>query len=227
VAAVSGTKAERSPEQRVLVVPGAGHGLGLAVARRFAREGFHAVLATRTVEDGQPLVSALADEGHSAEAVAFDLNDPDGTRDLVGDIGERLGRIDVLQFNPSVWREQDVLHLTVSELLEDVTAGAGALLPAVQAALPFMTEGARVLATGSAAADTPSKAVPSLGVQKAAVRNLVASLDATLAGDGRRAVAVQINGVLGKTGPFYPPPIADAMWAAVDRSDDSWSAFVP
>ena len=42
-----------------------------------------------------------------------------------------------------------------------------------------------------------------------------------------RAVAVQINGVLGREGPFSPPPIAAAMWAAVSRPDDEWSPHVP
>ena len=146
---------------------------------------------------------------------------------VVAGIGIRYGRIDVLHFNPSAWREKDPLHLTVPELLEDVTLGAGALLPAVQAAHEYFATGGRVLVTGSAAADKPSAAAASLGVQKAAVRNLVTSLDATLAPEGVRAVAVQINGVLGKDGPFSPPLIADAMWAAVSRSDDDWSPHVP
>jgi hypothetical protein len=42
-------------------------------------------------------------------------------------------------------------------------------------------------------------------MQKAAVRNLVTSLDVTLATDGIRAVAVQVNGVLAKEGPLRHP----------------------
>lgn len=211
----------------VYVVLGAGPGLGLAVARRFAEEGYVAVLATRTAADSEPLAAALQDEGHRAEGVGVDLADPADVSAVVSGIGERHGRIDVLHFNPSAWREKDPMHLTVPELLEDVTLGAGALLPAVQAARPFMESGARVLVTGSAAADKPSATAASLGVQKAAVRNLVTTLDATLAPDGIRAVAVQINGVLGREGAFSPPPIAAAMWAAVSRPDDDWSPHVP
>jgi NAD(P)-dependent dehydrogenase (short-subunit alcohol dehydrogenase family) len=210
----------------VYVVLGAGPGLGLAVARRFAREGYVAVLATRTAADAEPLVAAVEADGHVAEGVGVDLTDPSDVSAVVAGIGERHGRIDVLHFNPSAWREKDPLHLTVPELLEDVTLGAGALLPVVQAARPFLSSGARVLATGSVAADKPSAAAASLGVQKAAVRNLVNSLDKTLSPDGIRAVAVQINGVLGREGAFSPPPIADAMWAAVSRSDAEWSPLV-
>ena len=211
----------------VYVVLGAGPGLGLGVARRFAQEGYVAVLATRSAADAEPLAATLRDEGHQAEGVGVDLTDPADVSAVVAGIGERHGRIDVLHFNPSAWREKDPLHLTVPELLEDVALGAGALLPAVQAARPFLHTGARVLVTGSAAADKPSAAAASLGVQKAAVRNLVTSLDATMASDGIRAVAVQINGVLGKEGPFTPPPIAEAMWRAVSRPDDEWTAHVP
>ncbi len=210
----------------VYVVLGAGPGLGLAVARRFAREGYVAVLATRTAEEAEPLAAALREEGFAAEGVGVDLTDPDDVTAVVRGVGERHGRIDVLHFNPSAWREKDPLHLTVAELLEDVTLGAGALLPAVQAARPFLSEGGRVLVTGSAAADRPWAGAASLGVQKAAVRNLVTSLDATLAPDGIRVVAVQINGVLAKEGPFSPPPIADAMWAAVGRDDADWTPQV-
>lgn len=213
--------------QPVYVVLGAGPGLGLGVARRFAQEGYLAVLATRTAADAEPLAAALEAEGHRAEGVGVDLADPADISAVVRGIGERHGRIDVLHFNPSAWRERSVLELTVAELLEDVAFGAGALLPAVQAARPFLSSGARVLVTGSAAADTPSKAAPTLGVQKAAVRNLVTSIDATLAPDGIRAVAVQINGVLGREGAFSPPPIADAMWRAVSRPVDAWTPHVP
>jgi NAD(P)-dependent dehydrogenase (short-subunit alcohol dehydrogenase family) len=210
----------------VHLVLGAGPGLGLAVARRFAQGGHLAALATRLQSEADPLAQALQEEGYAAEGLAVDLTDPDDVGRVVATVGERHGRIDVLHFNPSAWRAKDVLELTVPELLEDVALGAGALLPAVQAALPHLHRGARVLVTGSAAADKPSPAAPSLGVQKAAVRNLVTSLDATLAPRGVRAVAVQINGVLGKEGPFSPPPIAEAMWGAVARPDEDWTPHV-
>lgn len=211
----------------VLLVLGAGPGLGLAVARRFAQEGYAAVLATRHAEQAEPLAQSLEDEGHTAEGVGVDLLDPTGVAAVVHEVGERHGRIDVLHFNPSAWREKDPLHLTVPELLEDVTLGAAALLPAVQAARPFLHPGGRVLVTGSAAADKPSYRAASLGVQKAAVRNLVTSLDAALSVDGIHAVAVQVNGVLAEQGPFSPPAIAEAMWRAVSRPEADWSAQVP
>jgi NAD(P)-dependent dehydrogenase (short-subunit alcohol dehydrogenase family) len=211
----------------VYVVLGAGPGLGLSAARRFASGGYAVTLVGQNVEQMEPLAQALRGEGFDAEPDGVELSDADDVTRLVTGIGERHGRIDVLHFNPSAFRQVDALHLTTTQLFEDLAVGVASLLPAVQAAKPFMPAGARVLVTGSQAADTPWHEAPSLGMQKAAVRNLVTSLDATLAPDGIRAVAVQVNGVLAKDGPFSPPQVAEALYAATVRPDDGWTAQVP
>lgn len=210
-----------------ILVLGAGPGVGLAVARRFGREGYAATLAGRSEEEMLPLAEQLADEGIDATGLGVTLTDPDDVAQVVRFVGEEAGRIDVLHFHPSAFRQVDPLHLTVAQLIEDLGVGVAPLLPAVQAARPFMQSGARVLVTGSMAADQPWHEAASLGVQKAAVRNLVKSLDATLAPAGIRAVAVQINGVLAEDGPFTPGPVADAMFAAATRPDEEWTTHVP
>ena len=184
-------------------------------------------LVGESMEQMEPLAHALRDEGFDAEADGVELADADDVTRLITGIGERRGRIDVLHFNPSAFRQVDALHLTTAQLFEDLAVGVAAMLPAVQAAKPFMSAGARVLVTGSQAADTPWHEAPSLGMQKAAVRNLVTSLDATLATDRIRAVAVQVNGVLAKEGPFSPPQVAEALYAATVRPDDGWTAHLP
>jgi len=210
-----------------LLVLGAGPGLGLAVARRFGREGYAAALVGPTTEAMDPLAATLADEGISATGHGVDLTDPADVTRVVQEVGERAGRIDVLHFNPSAWREADPLHLSVEDLFADLAVGLAPLLAAVQAARPFLPAGGRVLVTGSAAADQPWHKAASLGVQKAGVRNLVTSLDATLAPDGIRAVAVQVNGLLAQEGPFAPAAVSEALYAATVRPDDGWTAHVP
>ena len=190
----------------VLLVLGAGPGLGLAVARRFGADGYDVALVARSADTLAPLGAALGEAGVRTVLTPLDLKDAAAVADLVTRIGTEAGRIDVLHFNPSAYRPKDPLHLTADQLLDDLRLGVAPLLPAVQAARPFMSAGGRILVTGSAAADRPSNQAASLGVQKAAVRNLVISIDATLAPEGIRAVAVQINGTLGPDGPFSPGP---------------------
>ena len=214
-------------DRPVLVVVGAGPGVSGSVARRFAREGYDVGLVG--LDDGQ--LRALEEQLRSAGATVgrrtADLTDVPAAGAAVRSLGEDLGRIDVLHFNPSAFREKDPLELSVPELLEDVALGVGALLTAVQAARPFLAAGARVTATGSMAADQPWHRAASLGVQKAALRNLVLSLDATLRPDGIRAVSVTVRGTLAQEGPFTPDRVADAIWAAARQDEADWRTEVP
>lgn len=211
----------------VIVIVGAGPGVSGSVARRFAADGYDVGLVG--VDEAQlgeltiDLESAGAGVGH----VVADVTDRDAATSAVRELGERLGRIDVLHFNPSAFREKNPLTLTVEELLEDVRLGVGALLTAVQAARPFMSEGGRITATGSMAADQPWHEAASLGVQKAGLRNLVHSLDATLADDGIRAVSVTVRGTLAREGAFTPDRVAEAIHAATRQDVGDWRTELP
>lgn len=211
----------------VLVVVGAGPGLGAAVARRYGRDGYAVVLLSRDEEELARLAADLESQGVPASWTALDVTDDDALRLAVTAAGERSGRVDVLHFNPSTFRHRDPLGLTPDELLEDVRLGVGALLVALQAARPFMTTGGRITATGSMAADQPWNEAASLGVQKAGLRNLVRSIDATLAPDGIRAVSVTVNGALAADSPFAPDHVAEALFAAAHQDPGAWRTEVP
>lgn len=198
----------------------------MRVAHRFGRAGYRVDLAARSAARLTELASELHAAGIDAATHTLDLTDPEQVRRTVSEVGEDRGRIDVLHFNPSAFRMADPLSLTPAELFEDLAVGVAPLLPAVQAARPYLSAGGRVLVTGSLAADKPWNRAASLGIQKAAVRNLVTSLDTTLAPDGIRAVAVQVNGTLSDEGPFSPGPVADALCAAALRDDTAWTAHV-
>jgi NAD(P)-dependent dehydrogenase (short-subunit alcohol dehydrogenase family) len=211
----------------LIVVVGAGPGVSGSVARRFADEGYDVALLGADQQALDDLVPDLEARGATVGHAVADVTDEQAARDAVRRFGEHAGRIDVLHFNPSAFREKDPLALTVDELLEDVALGVGALLTVVQAARPFLSAGGRVSVTGSMAADEPWEGAASLGVQKAGVRNLVRSLDKTLAPDGIRAVSVTVRGALSREGAFTPDRVAEAIWSAVTRDEHGWTSEVP
>lgn len=210
----------------VVVVVGAGPGVSGSVARRFAEEGYDVSLLGQDQVVIDALVPDLEARGATVGHAVADVTDEQAARDAVRRFGEHTGRIDVLHFNPSAWREADPLALTVAELLDDVALGVGALLTVVQAARPYMSSGARISVTGSMAADEPWSGAASLGVQKAGVRNLVHSIDQALAPDGIRAVSVTVRGALSREGAFTPDRVAGAIWSAVARDEDGWTSEV-
>ncbi|QNN52419.1 SDR family oxidoreductase [Nocardioides mesophilus] len=211
----------------VIVVVGAGPGLGAALARRYGREGYAVALVARSPGRLEELGTALQAEGITAGWTAADLTDEGALRAAVTRFGGFSGSIDVLHYNPSVFRERDPLELTAAELLQDVHVGVGGLLTALQAARPFMAAGGRVSATGSMAADAPWHRAASLGVQKAALRNLVRSIDATLRPDGIRAVSVTVNGTLEAGTAFDPDRVAQALFDAARQPEESWRVELP
>jgi NAD(P)-dependent dehydrogenase (short-subunit alcohol dehydrogenase family) len=211
----------------VIVVVGAGPGVSGSVARRFAGEGYDVGLLGIDESQLEELAGQVAARGGTAGWAVVDITDVEAATAAVRRMGEHSGRIDVLHFNPSAFREKHPLDLTVADLLEDVALGVGALLTVVQAARPFMSSGGRVTVTGSMAADKPWHQAASLGVQKAGVRNLVRSLDTTLEPDGIRAVSVTVRGTLSTDGPFTPDRVADAIWSAAHQDDGDWQAEVP
>ena len=211
----------------VILVVGAGPGVGASVARRFGRDGYDVALVSRGADELDALGTALQAEGITTGWAAVDIADAEALRAAVTRFGGFADRIDVLHYNPSAFRRQDPLHLSVDDLLADVAVGVGGLLTAVQAARPFMSSGARVTATGSMSADRPWHEAASLGVQKAALRNLVRSLDATLRPDGIRAVSVTVNGTLGRGTRFDPDLVAEAIHAAAGQPEEGWRDEVP
>lgn len=211
----------------VIVVVGAGPGVSGSVARRFADEGYDVGILGEDQGVLDDLVPDLESRGAAVGHAAVDVTDEQAARDAVRRMGLHTGRIDVLHFNPSAFREKDQLSLTVAELLEDVALGVGALLTVVQAARPFMSEGGRISVTGSLAAYDPWEGAASLGVQNAGVRNLVHRLDKTLAPYGIRAVSVTMRGTLAGEGAITPDRVAEAIWSAVTRDVRVWASEVP
>ena len=209
----------------LVVIVGAGPGVGGSVARRYASEGYDVALLGLDETALTTLGTSLQEGGTTTGWSTVDVTDEGALSAAVTRFADHSGRIDVLHFNPSAYRPKDPLHLSVTELLEDVALGVGALLTAVHAARPHMTAGGRVTATGSVAADRPSHQAASLGVQKAALRNLVTSLDATLRPHGIRAVSVTVDGVLAPddpSSPLHPDRVAEALFAAAHQDEARW-----
>ena len=84
----------------VCLVIGAGAGIGGTVGRRFAREGYHAVLCRRTDKDGlKRLISGIEDEGNSASGFLLNAVDEDSMEERVAAIEADIGPIEVVVYN--------------------------------------------------------------------------------------------------------------------------------
>lgn len=187
-----------------LLIVGAGPGISAATARRLGREGYEVALVARREQPLRELAEALRRDDVPTVTTTADSGDPAKLTAAIEGLIDEAGPVDVLLYNVSVGREVAAADLTPEQLTADLAAGAVGLQTAVRAVLPGMRArgGGTVLVTGSGAADRPAVTLPSLGVQKAAVRALAHVLSIALAPEGVHVATVTIRGLVG---PQIPP----------------------
>src|SRR5688500_4824659 len=84
---------------KVVVVTGAGRGIGKAIAEACAFAGADLALGSRTVEESVAVAEACRQDGRRAEAWPLDVSRVDSIRTFVEQVLATYGRIDVLVNN--------------------------------------------------------------------------------------------------------------------------------
>jgi NAD(P)-dependent dehydrogenase (short-subunit alcohol dehydrogenase family) len=87
---------------KVVVITGAGRGLGFGIARRFGEEGAHVVIAELDPGSGADAAATLRDEGISASFEPLDVRQPEQSLALVKRVVQQYGYIDVWVNNAGI-----------------------------------------------------------------------------------------------------------------------------
>lgn len=99
-------------QARVAVVTGGTRGIGLAIAKRLAYDGFDLVVSYRGDEETARRAQAeLGQAGRRIEVLAADVSTADGAGTLIETAMERLGRLDVLVNNAGITRDTLLLRM--------------------------------------------------------------------------------------------------------------------
>ncbi len=90
---------DKTLDGRVAIITGGGTGIGLAIAREYARLGARLVLASRSLEHLEPAAQELRDQGAEVLAVPTDVRVPDQVERLMGETLKQFGALDILVNN--------------------------------------------------------------------------------------------------------------------------------
>ncbi|MEH0552686.1 MULTISPECIES: SDR family NAD(P)-dependent oxidoreductase [unclassified Streptomyces] len=172
---------------RVVVVTGAGTGIGRATARTFAVEGAHVVAIGRRAE---PLLETAA-ENDRITALTADITAEGEPARILQAVLERHGRLDVLVNNAGIVRTGALGMLTPEMIETQLATNLIAPILLAQAALPLLEASGGVIVNVSTSVG--QRAWPGSSVYaatKTALELLTRSWAVELASRGVRVVAV-------------------------------------
>jgi NAD(P)-dependent dehydrogenase (short-subunit alcohol dehydrogenase family) len=172
-------------KDRVVIVTGAGKGIGRAACRHMAQAGAKVLVNNRRhpgESDAQTsaaqLVSLIRAEGGVAEANYDDVSDPQSGERMVQQALHTWGRLDMVYANAAIAQEASFHSLDVSQLLSIVNAGLVSTLSLFHAAWPVFRQQkyGRALASSSSAGRFGNHGLTAYSASKGAIESLVRSL---------------------------------------------------
>ncbi|MBN8953508.1 MULTISPECIES: SDR family NAD(P)-dependent oxidoreductase [unclassified Rhizobium] len=101
-----------SLEKRVVIVTGAGIGIGQAAAKAFAALGDHVVVTDILEKEGEQTVHDILAGGGSAEFHLYDVRSTEAANRLVAHVEARFGRIDIIVANAGIAHRTPLDKLT-------------------------------------------------------------------------------------------------------------------
>jgi short-subunit dehydrogenase len=197
------------------IIVGMGEGNGMAIANRFASEGFTIAMLARNQEKLESYRKKLQDLEYSAHYFLADSGDPDTLEAAFSQIKTQLGNPTVLIYNTAVPRMENVLQTSFDTLVSDFRANVAGSMVAVRAVLPAMQakNAGTLLFTGGGFSLYPHPDFVSLSIGKAGIRVLANTLHEALKDTDIKVGTITICGTVNGEDPKYSSQnIADQYW---------------
>ncbi|MDO8298042.1 MAG: SDR family oxidoreductase [Caulobacter sp.] len=228
------------PKKAVLVV-GAGDATGGAIARRFAREGYAAVIVRRDAAKLSDLTGQIVAEGGEAHPFGIDARKEEQVVDLFARVEADIAPLDVVVFNIGANVNFGIVETTarVYTKVWEMAAFAG-FLTGREAAKHMLPRGrGTILFTGATASLRGGKGFAAFAGAKFALRALAQSMARELGPQGIHVAHSIIDGAIDtawiaenfpqrhalkdQDGILNPDHIADAYWMLHSQPRDAWT----
>jgi 3-oxoacyl-[acyl-carrier protein] reductase len=174
---------------RRALVTGGSRGIGAGIVRRLAADGAAVAFTYREANGpANDLEQEIIGSGGVALAVQADSADPEALRSAISETVGRFGGLEVLVNNAGTSHFVPIQEFPLAEYDRLLAVNVRAIFVAIQAALPHLGAGGRIINIGSVLADrAPFSGVSVYSLTKAAVAGLSRSLAREL---GPRGITV-------------------------------------
>jgi NAD(P)-dependent dehydrogenase (short-subunit alcohol dehydrogenase family) len=126
--------------ERAAIVTGGSSGIGLAIARALAEDGYGVTISARRPDKLAAAASELAGDGLDVHHVAAQMTEEEEIAALFVSHLERFGRLDVLANNAGVGIGEAMESITAKKLDIQIGANLRGLILATREALPMLRE---------------------------------------------------------------------------------------
>lgn len=179
-------------KDKVAIITGGDSGIGRAVAVLFAREGADiAILYLDEEQDAQTTKAAVEAEGRSCLCIAGDVKDHEFCKQVVTQVVDRYGKINIL-VNNAAFQEHapSLLDITPERWDETFKTNIYGYFNMAQAVIEHLQSGDAIINTSSVTALTGSAELIDYSSTKGAILAFTYSLASNLAPKGIRVNAV-------------------------------------
>jgi len=177
----------------VAIVTGASAGIGTAVARRLAQDGFQVVLAARRRERLQELEQEITARGGTALAIPTDITRLDDCRQLVQKTVTAYGRIDVLVNNAGFGYRSPLEYIPLEAIRHNFETNLFGPIALTQLVIPIMRaqQNGYIVNVSSVAGRIARPLSSVYDATKHAIEAISDSLRAELAPFGIRVIVIE------------------------------------
>lgn len=171
-------------DKRVAFVTGGSRGIGLAIVRRLAKDGFHVVAVARSADKLQEVTQGITAEGGSAEPLVCDIADSAALGQAIEKTVEKHGRLDVLVNNAGITRDGLILRMEDADFDSVIQTNLKSAFVAIRAAArPMMkNKGGRIINISSVSGVAGNAGQANYAASKAGLIGLSKSVAKELAG---------------------------------------------
>lgn len=202
VAELNAYQAAGKLKSKVALITGGDSGIGRAVAILFAKEGANVAIGYYNEhQDAEDTVRRLEELGVKAKAYTHDLKDETQSQQLVKDVVDDFGGLNILVNNGGVQFPRDHFEdITPEQVKETFQTNIFGMIFLSQAAVPYLNNGDSIINTTSVTAYRGSGHLIDYSATKGAIVSFTRSLATTLMEKNIRVNAVA-------PGPIYTPLI--------------------
>lgn len=125
-------------QDKVALVTGAGAGIGLAIARRFAEEGARLLVADLDAAAGEAAAAGIREAGGTARHVSLNVTREGDWRGALEGVRAAEGRLDILVNNAGITRRIPIVEMPLEDFEAVMAVNVRGVFLGIKHSLPLM-----------------------------------------------------------------------------------------